>query len=129
MMKRWRWPARLALLTAAFASATIALGWWGVPAAALVWGLLSAGGLDGEQLDRAALLAGAAAALAWSALLCAEAWRAPVAGLLHILVDVMRVPAPGLLAVTLFLPSALAWSAATVGATIAPTITQVFVVR
>jgi hypothetical protein len=129
MKKRWHWAVQLVFLTAAFASATIALGWWGVPAAALVWGLLSAGGLDDEQLDRAAPLAGVAAGLAWSALLCAEAWRAPVASLVHILVDVMRVPAPGLLAVTLLLPSALAWSAATVGATIALPVTRVFVVR
>ncbi len=117
------------LLTAAFAGATIALGWWGVPAAALVWGLLSADRLDDRQLNRAARLAGIAGGLAWSALLCAGAWRAPVANLLHILVDVTRVPAPGLLAVTFLLPSALAWSAATVGATIALSVTRVFVAR
>jgi hypothetical protein len=129
---RWRWVVRLALLALAFAGATIAVGWSGVPATALVWGLLSAfsaSGRNGAGLDRGAWSAGLAAALAWGGLLGAAAWRAPVASLLHILVDVMRVPAPGLLAVTLLLPTALAWSAATVGAAVAPPVTRMFVGR
>ncbi len=109
---------RLVLLTLAFALATVAIGWWGVPLVGLVWGGMSGrrpGGRRKASGSRASWFAGLAAAVAWGVLVGWLALRAPVADLARILADVTRVPAPGLVVITLLLPAALAWSAAEIG--------------
>jgi hypothetical protein len=108
---------RITLLGAAFALATVALGWIAVPAIGLLWGLVARG------TRRPALTAGAAALAAWAVLL---AWTAVVGrlwALLDRLVGLFHVPGFGILIVTLALAGALAGLGAVVGTSL-PSIFQ-----
>jgi len=100
---------RIVLLGAAFALATVALGWIAVPIVGLLWGLIA------RDTQRPALTAGAAALAAWAILL---AWTAVVArlwALLTRLAGVFEFPGVGILLVTLALAATLAGLGAVVG--------------
>ncbi|MGH7720060.1 MAG: hypothetical protein ACREON_14615 [Gemmatimonadaceae bacterium] len=104
-----RWLVRLAMLGSAFAIGTYWLGWWSVPATAVLWGLIA------PTTPRASLYAAAAAALAWAALLSWSAIAAPVPTLATQLGAVMGMPAAALVLIVLIFPAVLAWSGAEVG--------------
>ena len=87
---------------------TVALGWWTVPLVAGLWGL------RGRAADAA--LAGL---VAWSALLAAQATRAPLGALLDRLSTLFGIPGWLLVALTPIFAALLAWSAATLTATAA----------
>ena len=115
-----RGPIRLALLAAAFALGTWALGWWAVPALAALWGaggaLLNQGPTGPTRAGRhAALEAALAALVAWGAILAVAAARAPLGALADRLGGIMRLPAAALVLLTLVFPALLAWSAAALG--------------
>ncbi len=97
---------RVVLLSAAFALGTVAMGWYALPAIALIWGAAA-------HRDRATpAVAAAAAAIGWSALLALAAARGPVSELAAAVSSVLGVPAVALVLVTLVLPALVAWSAA-----------------
>lgn len=105
-------------VAAAMAGLTWLVGWWGVLLAAAIIGVVfreEAGG--GWRVA----MAGAAA---WAALLLLDAMRGSLGLLMHRLAGVTRAPAIVLVAVTLALPAALAWSAATVAALTARRVTR-----
>lgn len=97
---------RIMLLAAAFAIATVALGWWTVPVLGAAWGL--AAGSD----RRTMLTAGVCAALGWGALLALFALGAPIGDVASKVGAIMKVGGIGLIAVTLVFPALLAASAA-----------------
>ena len=96
----------LVLLAAAFAIATVVLGWWAVPVVAAAWGLVRRG------LPRSGALAAAGAALGWAALLAWTALRGPLGTLAGQLAGIFGVPAAVLPVVALVFAALLAWSAA-----------------
>jgi hypothetical protein len=97
---------RLILLTLIFAIATRIGGWWGVPVVAAAWGVVSLG--DG-------LGAAVAACLAWAALLVRDAAFGPFGDLAATLGALFHASPALVIALTLFFPMLLAWSAAVVG--------------
>ncbi len=102
----------LSLLSGSMALGTAVLGWWAVPALALVYGAW-------RGADRgAAAVAGIGALLAWSALMAWNWYEGPVVELAQSLGAVMGLPGRALLLATLLFPAALAWTAATVGTAI-----------
>lgn len=103
---------RLTLLAAAFALATVALGWIGVPVVALLWGVI------GSTTARPAISAGAAALLAWAVLLTWTAFVGRLPALLHRLGGILPVHGTILLLATLALAGVLALVGAAVGAEI-----------
>jgi hypothetical protein len=94
-----------ALVVACAAVGTWLLGWWAVPAIALIAGLISCG---------PGLVAGACAT-AWLLLLVIDAASGNIGHVAGILAGVMGLPAVALFAVTLALPALLGWSAASLG--------------
>jgi hypothetical protein len=94
------------LLAAAFAIATVVLGWWSVPIVA------AAGAVVRRGIPRTVWMAALAAALAWAALLAWLAARGPLGVLATQLAGVMTLPAVVLPLVTVIFPALLAWSAA-----------------
>lgn len=97
------------LLTEAFAVATYAVGWWGVPVLALICGLAV------EPKARPLGFVSLCAAAGWASLLLLDAARGPVGELAHKFGGVMNLPPFVLILVTLLFPALLAWSAASVG--------------
>jgi hypothetical protein len=102
--------ARVALIAAVAAVATILLGWWSAAAIGIVVGLVTPAG------RRAGLEAGASAALGWGAILAASAVSGPIWAVAQRVGPVFSVPAVGFLAVALVFPALLAGSAALVAA-------------
>lgn len=103
-----RTALRALLLAGALAAATWAFGWWSVPIVAAIWGWIAA------SLRRPVLVAGAAAATAWGALLV-WSWAsatASTAALATALAGAMRVPSAVLVLLTLLFPALLAICAA-----------------
>ena len=100
--------AFLALAGAFFAAAW--LGWWAIPATAALWGALR------PPFKSPALMAAAAAGLAWASWLAvnAVAGRGAFGTLLQRLTALFELPALVLVVVTLVFASLLAWSAAAV---------------
>jgi hypothetical protein len=100
-------------LTAAFALAT-RLGWWAVPAAAMLWGALR------PRIESPAGTAALAAAVAWGGWLLAGwlAYPTEFAALTARLGGVMNLPVPVLILLTLLLAALLAWSAAALAGTL-----------
>ena len=96
---------RLVIVTAAIAAGTWLAGWWAVPVLALIAGLLT------WRPSTVAL----GAALAWAVLLVINALAGTMARVASTLGDVMGLPAPAVVAVTLLFPALLAWSAAAIG--------------
>ena len=97
---------RIVLLAAAFAVATVLLGWWGVPVVAIAWGFL------GRESRGAGVGAGISALIAWAFLLAWSASRGPVGNLAATLGEIMGAPAAALVALVLIFPAALAWAGA-----------------
>lgn len=95
-------------VAAAIAALTWVIGWVGVLLAALIVGFVFY--REGGGGWRIAL----AAALAWTALLLADAASGPFGALSAMLGGVLRLPGAVLVLLTLAFPAALAWSAATV---------------
>jgi hypothetical protein len=96
------------LLSELFAVVTFAFGWWSVAVVAIVWALFSR--------DRAATRVAWATVCAiagWAELLAISAARDPVGEVAVRLGEVMRVPAFGLVAITLAFAGMLAWSGST----------------
>jgi hypothetical protein len=84
---------------------TWTLGWWAVPAVALIAGLA---GCEGG-------LVSAASATAWLILLMADATSGSVPRVAGVLAGVMGLPPMAIFLVTLALPAVLGWSAALLG--------------
>jgi hypothetical protein len=99
--------ARMSLLIAAMALATVALGWWGVVFAAAAFGLI-------DRRDGSALDAGIAAGLAWALLLGVAAGRGEVFEVARAVGGAVGIPASALLITAVAFPAALAWSCAAV---------------
>lgn len=110
-----RQGAAFLVLTLAFAAAAV-LGWWAIPATAALWGLLR------PMARRPALVAAAAAALAWSAWLLVDGLspRGDFSGLATRLAGIFSLPAPVLIALTVLFAALLAGSAAYLGGAISP---------
>lgn len=102
------------MLAAAFAAGTWYFGWWAVPVLALVWGIRVG------PTRWPAMRAAVAAAAAWCGFLLYDHVKGPVWRLARLLGAVMHLPALVLLGVTVGFVFVLAWSAATVGAAVAP---------
>ena len=98
--------ARLAMLSAAFALATAALGWWAVAIVALAWVLL-----DHDQ-SVSTVSVGIAAGLGWGILLGWDARGGHVGALSVKLAEVLHLPSAALCGATLVFPAILAGSAA-----------------
>ena len=98
------------LLAAAFALGSW-VGWWMVPAVAVLWGLLR------PAVRRPILSAALAAAAAWALWLAVDSVRGHGAAgrLASQLGSVMHLPAPALFFVTLLFPALLGWSASALG--------------
>ncbi len=97
------------MLTLAFAASSV-LGWWAVPATGALWGALR------PSVNRPALQAALAAALAWAGWLVADGLSGNGAfGVLSArLSSLMQLPAIALVALTLAFAAILAWSAAAI---------------
>jgi len=100
------------LLTEAFAVATYAVGWWGVPVLALICGLAV------EPKAKPLGFVSLCAAAGWASLLLLDAARGPVGELARRFGGIMSVPPFILILVTLLFPALLAWSAASIGVAI-----------
>jgi len=96
---------RLILLSVAFAVATVAIGWWGVPLAAAVYGVIS------RKQRSSAIIAGIAGVLAWSELLLIDAARGPIGMLAHTLGGVLNTKPIAVYVLTLAFPGLLALTA------------------
>ncbi len=109
-----RRPLAFLALAGAFFAATW-LGWWAIPATAALWGALR------PPFKSPALIAAAAAGLAWASWLVVNAVTAQGAfgALLRRLTALFELPASVLVAVTLLFASLLAWSAAALAGAIA----------
>ena len=93
------------LLAIAMVAATAVGGWWGVLAAAFVWGAWPG------RAGRVAI----AAACAWGSVLVWTAASGPLPALLAALSSIAGAPGWVLIVATLVFPAVLAWSAAVVG--------------
>lgn len=102
------------VLAVAFAAGTLFVGWWSIPAIALVWGWLVG------PARRPATRAAAGVAVAWIAFLMHDAMRGPVGKLARTLGALMHLPSVVLVVVTVLFAIILAWSAAIVGSESAP---------
>jgi len=91
----------------ALAALTWLLGWWGVLVGAAIIGFVF------HDVGGGGWRTAAGAALAWSLLLLVDAVAGPIGVVSRTLGGVVRIPAMMLVLVTLVLPAALAWSAAT----------------
>ena len=98
---------RFALLTAAFALATFAAGWWAVPLVAAIYA-----GITANHRRGSAVLSAFAAMLAWVILLAITAAQGPVGVLAGELGGVLSLKPIGVYAVTIAFPGLLAISAA-----------------
>ncbi|HLA91828.1 MAG TPA: hypothetical protein VJL28_15485 [Gemmatimonadaceae bacterium] len=104
---------RVVLLAGAFAAATGAVGWWGVPVVATCWGVLA-------RADRAsALEAGLAASLAWGAWLAVESARGPIGAVAAIVAGDLGVRPVSVYVLTMAYPGLLALTAALVARSLA----------
>ena len=88
------------------------MGWWGVPLAALVCGVV------GRKRPGIAWLTSLAAIVAWSALLLLDVTSGRFGALATAIGGVMRLPSAVVIVVTLLFAALLAWSAAVLGAEI-----------
>lgn len=96
---------RLLLLSVAFAVATVAIGWWGVPLAAAVFGVIS------RKQRSSAIVAGVSGVMAWSELLLIDAARGPVGALAQTLGGVLNAKPIAVYVLTLAFPGLLALTA------------------
>lgn len=97
---------RLVIVTSAAAAGTWLVGWWMVPVIGLLAGLLT--------WPAPAVAFGCG--LAWTILLLVNSLAGGLSRVASVLGDVMGLPAPALVALTILFPALLGWSAATLGA-------------
>ncbi len=97
---------RIALLTLAFAIATMLFGWWGLLFTGLAWGFLA------RSTRAVGFSAAVAAALAWAGLLLGASVKSPVGALASTVSAVLGAPSIALAVLTLVFGTALGWSAA-----------------
>ncbi len=97
---------RMALVAAAFALATWVIGWWAVPALAMIWTFVNRGPSGAPWRTAFAAMIG------WGMILLWTAATAPLGELARRLAGVVGVPASGLIVLTLVFGGILAWSAA-----------------
>jgi hypothetical protein len=102
------WSGEVGLLAIAMVAATVVGGWWGVLAAAFVWGAWSG------RAGRVAV----AAACAWGSVLVWTAASGPLPALVAALGAIAGAPGWVLVVATLVFPAGLAWSAAVVGSVV-----------
>jgi hypothetical protein len=100
------------LLSVLFAVTTFGLGWWSVALDAAAWGLFAA------RSSRPVQWATVCAAAGWSELLAISAARDPLGDVAVRLGGVLRVPGFTLVLITISFAALLAWSGATLGATV-----------
>ncbi len=100
------------LMSAAFAMATVAVGWLAVPGVALLWGVAR------QRHDRPALVAMLAAGLGWVWLMVWNAAVGEVSDLAAKTGDVFGLTGIGFVALTLAFPMVMAWGAAVVGGSV-----------
>jgi len=105
---------RFILIVAAFAAATAALGWWGVPLVGAAFGVIAA------RERGSAALAGLAAMVAWTALLLVDAARGPLGHLASVLAGVLTIRPIGVYGVTIAFAGLLALTSALVARGVAP---------
>lgn len=106
---------RLGLLAVAFALGTYAFGWMAVPVVGVVWGAMAG------QARRPAVQAGAAAAIAWAALLLVPAMVGlPTLTFGTRLAAAMQLPAWALWLTELVFPLLAGWAGALLGTALAP---------
>jgi hypothetical protein len=103
-----RFALRVALLALSFGIGTWILGWWAIPLFAAIAAVLA------RAVPRQAVAAGAAGAVAWSALLAWSAFQGSVWSFARLAGGAMGVSGLLLIVMTLAFPAALAWSAASV---------------
>ncbi|MDH3570340.1 MAG: hypothetical protein OER89_09140 [Gemmatimonadota bacterium] len=101
--------ARIALLAVAFATATLAFGWWSVAGVGIFWGLVAG---PGRHAGRTAALA---ASLGWLVLLVVTALQGPVLRVADRVGGVLGVPWPVVVGITLLFPAVLGGVGAGVG--------------
>ncbi|MBI3568237.1 MAG: hypothetical protein HY084_08575 [Gemmatimonadetes bacterium] len=99
---------RFVLVAAAFAAATFAIGWWGVPLVGAAMGVITSRERGG------ATVAALAAMVAWGALLLWDAARGPLGHLASVLAGVLTIRPVGVYAVTLCFAGLLALTSALV---------------
>jgi hypothetical protein len=92
---------RIVLLAAAFATATLVLGWWSVAAVGILWGVVAG---PERHAGRTAALA---ASLGWLALLAVTALQGPVLRVAERVGGVLGVPWPAVVVITLVFPALL----------------------
>jgi hypothetical protein len=99
----------LTIVAVLLVAATWIAGWWGVPLAAAVVGVLlcTRRGIAG--------LVALAAVIAWSLLILVDATSGRFGALARVVGGTLTLPAGALIAVTLLFAALLAWSAAAVG--------------
>ncbi len=95
---------RITLLLLAFCLATILAGWWCLPVLGLIWGGIS------EKVERPVATAAAGAAGGWALLLIWDAFRGPVLELASTVGEVLSLPGPMVLGLSLLFPAAVAGS-------------------
>ena len=100
--------SRFLLLSVAFAVGTAAVGWWAVPAVAVLWTVLT------KNERSHPMFVGLAALLAWCALLAVAATRGPVMVLAEVVGGIVSIGAAGALCITLVYPALVAALAAVV---------------
>ena len=88
------------------------MGWWGVPLAALILGVM------GWARRGIAWMTSLAAIVAWAALLLLDVTSGRFGALATAIAGVLRVPSAVVVVVTLLFAALLAWSAAALGAEI-----------
>ncbi len=103
---------QVAILSVAFALATVVLGWWAVPVLAGVWGVVA------RVDERPAVVAALGAGLGWILLLVWTAAQGPAGELAQRAAGVMGIPSALLFLITVLFPMMIAWGAAVLGETI-----------
>ena len=98
------------VVAAAMTVLTWVLGWWGIVLVALIIGAVF------HEHGGGGWRVGAAASVAWGALLVADVAAGPLGRVATLLGGVMGLPGVVLLLLTIAFPAALAWSASTIAA-------------
>ncbi len=98
-----------ACLVAAFAAATVVIGWWALPILGVVWGVIA------RDRPRPVTTAALAAALGWLVILAWASTQGPVGSVARQVAAVMSLPGPVLLFIVLLFAAVLSGAAAEIG--------------
>lgn len=97
---------RIALLGAAIAAGTMAVGWWALPITCFAWGIVAANTRRPTMVATAAAMLGWGALLAWDA--TGESFRFVASGM----GNVLRINGPAFIESVLLFPALLAYATA-----------------